>query len=200
MTIYQKDEMFPEMPNNPMECDRYQREEYNVLGKRGQRRLDGLRKASGTAMYTRDFVLPGMLYMRIYTSPYPNARIVKMDTSRAEALVGVRAVLRYDDPEIYNRRIPTLHGGEEDILAQYCYFEGQQMGAAVVADTEDIANEALQLIDIEWETRPFYLEPKEALAEGAQLVRPEWFPEGNKIPVFFGLPDTFSHGDVEKGF
>lgn len=192
--------MFAEMPNNPMECDRYLRQEYSFLGKRGQRRLDGLRKASGTATYTRDISLPGMLYQRLYTSPYPNARIVRMDSSRAESLVGVRAVLRYDDPEIANRRIPTLHGGEEDILAQYCYFQGQQMGCAVVADNEDIANEALQLLDIEWEERPFYLEPKAALAEGAQPVRPEWFPDGNKVPIFFGLPDTFSHGDVEQGF
>lgn len=193
-------EEIKEMPDNPMERDKYIPEKFNVLGKRGNKRIDGLRKASGKAVYTRDIVLPGMLYMRIYTSPYPNARIKTMDTSRAEALPGVRGVLRYDDPEVYNRRIPTLMGGEEDILAGYAYFQGQPMGAVVVADTEDIADEALQLIEIEWEKRPFYLNPKDALAPDAQLARPEWFPESNLLPLFFQPTNVFAHGDVRKGF
>src|SRR5512137_60323 len=89
-----------EMPSNPMEHDQYAPGTFDVLGKRGVRRIDGYRKASGKAVYTRDILLPGMLYARWLTSPYPNAKIKKMDTTKAEALPGVRAVLRYDDPEI----------------------------------------------------------------------------------------------------
>jgi CO/xanthine dehydrogenase Mo-binding subunit len=189
-----------EMPDNPMEHDRYIPEAFSLLGKRGVRRIDGFRKASGTATYTRDVILPGMLYARWLTCPFANAKIKRMDTSKAEALPGVRAILRYDDPEVYGKRIPTLHGGEEDILAGYAYFQGQQVGAVVAADSEDIANEALKLIRVEWEERPFVLEPEEALKSGAPLSRPEWMPEGNERTLFFQPSNIFSFGDVKKGF
>ena len=78
--------------------DRYPLQEYNNIGKRVPRRIDGVQKASGSAEYTMDIQLPGMLHMRFLTSPYPHAAIKRMDTSKAEALPGVRAVLRYDDP------------------------------------------------------------------------------------------------------
>ena len=64
------------------------------------------------------------------------ARLVQMDTSKAEGLPGVRAVLRYDDPEIMGKRTVGVHGMVEDILAGYAYFQGQMVGAVVVADTE----------------------------------------------------------------
>ena len=189
-----------EMPNNPMEHDKYVPETFRILGKRGVPRIDGFRKASRKARYTRDVILPGMLYARWLTCPFANANIISMDTGKAEALPGVRAVLRYDDPEVYGKRIPTLHGGEEDILAGYAYFQGQQVGAVVAADTEDIANEALKFIRVEWEERPFVLEPAEALEPGAPLARPEWMPEGNEKTLFFQPTNVFSFGDVEKGF
>ena len=81
-------------------ADKYPREEYLHIGQRGPRRVDGLHKAGGRADYTMDVQLPGMLHMRFLTSPYPNAKIVNMNTTRAEGLPGVRAVLRYDDPEL----------------------------------------------------------------------------------------------------
>ena len=183
-----------------MERDKYIPPTFRMLGKRGARRIDGFRKASGAALYTRDVILPGMLYARWLTCPYANARIVNMDTSKAEAFPGVRAVLRYDDPEVYGKRIPTLHGGEEDILAGFAYFQGQQLGAVVAADTEDGANEALTLIKVEWEERPFVLDPEEALEPAAPLARPEWRPEGNLLPLFFQPSRVFSFGNVEEGF
>jgi xanthine dehydrogenase molybdenum-binding subunit len=193
-------ENIQEMPNNPMERDKYIPASFRILGKRGEPRIDGLRKASGAALYTRDVILPGMLYARWLTCPYANARILNMDTSKAEAFPGVRTVLRYDDPEVYGKRIPTLHGGEEDILAGYAYFQGQQIGAVVAADTEDTANEALKLIRVEWDERPFVLDPEEALNPGAPPARPEWRPEGNLLPLFFQPSNVFSFGNVEEGF
>ena len=80
--------------------DKHPCDEYTYIGKRGVRRNDGYEKASGHALYTIDVNLPGMLHMRFLTSPYPHAEIKHMDTRRAEALPGVRAVLRYDDPEL----------------------------------------------------------------------------------------------------
>ena len=194
------DDDLKEMPSNPLERDKYLPEELNLLGKRGVRRIDGLRKVSGKATYTKDVQLPGMLYAKFLTSPYANAKIRSMDTSKAEALLGVRAILRYDDPEIMGKRAISIHGSEEDILAGYAYFEGQQAGAVVAADTEDVAEEALRLIRVEWEERPFILDPEAALQPRAPLARPEWMPESNVLPFFFQPGPVFKFGDVEKGF
>ena len=74
------------------------RESYNVIGSRGIMRKDGIEKASGKGLYTRDIVLPGMLYAKEFLSPYAHAKITSLDTSAVEAYPGVRFVLRYDDP------------------------------------------------------------------------------------------------------
>lgn len=189
-----------EMPSEPLVHDKYQPETFNVLGKRGIRRIDGYKKASGKAIYTQDIQLPGMLYARFLKSPYANAKIISMDTSKAEALPGVRAVLRYDDPEVQGRRVVASFGDIEDMLAGYSYFEGQHMGAVVAADSVDIANEALKLIDVEWEIRPFVLDEEEALEPGAPLARPEWADRNLKDKPPSPPPDIFRLGDVEQGF
>lgn len=75
-------------------------QEFNVIGKRGIYRFGGYAKASGKAKFTSDIILPGMLHAKILTSPYAHARIKSMDTSKAEALPGVKAVLTYKDKEI----------------------------------------------------------------------------------------------------
>lgn len=193
-------EEIKEMPNNPMERDKYIPDRFHLLGRRGIRRMDGYRKASGTARYTRDVVLPGMLYARWLTSPYANAKIRGMDTRRAEALTGVRAVLRYDDPEIFEKKVVSTHGAEEHALAGYAYFQGQQVGAVVAADTEGIANEALSLIKVEWDERPFVLEPREAMKPDAPLCRPELMPEKNEKELYFQDSNVFRFGDVDQGF
>jgi CO/xanthine dehydrogenase Mo-binding subunit len=207
--------MFEEMPSNPMERDRFVPEKFREVGKRGVRRIDGYRKASGKAVYTRDIQLPGMLLAKFLTSPFANARIKRMDTGRAEALPGVRSILRYDDPEIKGKKITSTQGSEEEVLSEYAYFQGQQLGAVVVADSEDIAAQALRLIEIEWEERPFVLDQEDALKPGAALARPQWSsaPKGtivedwtpsseasNQMPVAFGFGPVLRFGDVEKGF
>src|SRR5512141_2594486 len=68
--------------------------------RRSMPRQDGYERASGEAIYTRDILLPGMLYATILTSPYAHASIQSMDTRKASAMVGVRDILRYDDPDI----------------------------------------------------------------------------------------------------
>lgn len=88
-----------------LKADKYQLKEYKYIGQKAPRRIDGLAKASGQADYTMDIQLPGMLYMRLLMSPYAHAKILKMDTSKAEKLPGVRQVLRYDDPEVMKAEI-----------------------------------------------------------------------------------------------
>jgi len=209
------DRTLMEMPSNPMEHDRFIPASFHEVGKRGIRRIDGYRKASGKAVYTRDIQLPGMLYAKFLTSPYPNARIRGMDTRKAEALLGVRGILRYDDPEIRGKKITSTQGSEEEVLSEYAYFQGQPLGAVAVADTEDIAAEALKLIEVDWEERPFVLDQKEALKQGAALARPQWSaaPKGtivenwaaqsetsNEMPVSFGFGPVLRFGDIEQGF
>ena len=179
--------------------DRYPLQEYNYIGKRVARRIDGIRKASGSAEYTMDIQLPGMLHMRFLTSPYPHAAIKRMDTSKAEALPGVRAVLRYDDPEL--PEIADLGGHQvsmERVIPPIAYFQGQEVGVAIAADSEAIAEQALTLVDIEWEERPFVLDAEAALEPNAPLAMPELSPYGNHFNE--GLFDVLQLGDVEKGF
>ncbi len=185
---------------------------YNHIGKRGIRRIDGYAKASGKAVYTRDVQVPGMLYAKVMRSPYAHARILSMDTSKAESLPGVRAILRYDDPEIKGRKLNGSVGGpdrmagqfsgfalkpESVILAQEAWFEGQAVGAVVAADTEEIAKEALRSIKVQWEQLPFVLDQEEALRADAYVLRPGY--DSNRI-IDVADRDFFEMGDIEKGF
>ncbi|MCG6880728.1 MAG: xanthine dehydrogenase family protein molybdopterin-binding subunit [Deltaproteobacteria bacterium] len=172
---------------------------YRNIGKRDIRRLDGFEKASGRATYTMDVQLPGMLYLRFLKSPHPHAKIQEMDTRLAENYPGVRAVLRYDDPELPEKADLGGHAPSElPVLPEIAHFEGEAVGAAVLADTEAIAEEALRLIDVEWEIRPFVLDPVAALDPGAPLANPEAFPDGNYYNR--GMLDEETLGDMEKGF
>lgn len=185
---------------------------FKEIGRRGLPRHDGLDKAAGRAVYTRDISLPGMLYARVKRSPYARARILSMDSSKAEAMPGVHLVLRYDDPELKGRQlngsvigtVEMIQGNHADhvaskpireILAENIYFEGQAAGAVVVADTEDIADEALRLIKIDWEELPFVLDQEEALKPDAPVLRPD--KDNNLLELSSGSLDV---GDVEKGF
>lgn len=184
---------------------------FKEIGKRGVRRYDGYEKASGKALYTRDVLLPGMLYAKVLHSPYAHAKITKLDTSKAEAYAGVRAVLRFDDPEITGRELngsivgPTRMAPEaagwamlpmKTILGDEAIFEGQMVGLAICADTEQIAAEALKLLKIEWAERPFILDQEEALKPDAPILIPG--ADSNRIAD--EDRELIEEGDVEKGF
>jgi CO/xanthine dehydrogenase Mo-binding subunit len=177
-------------------ADKYPLRDFNTIGKKEIRRIDGIEKASGRALYTMDIQLPGMLFMQFLTSPYPHAKIRNMDTAKAEALPGVRAVLRYDDPELPEVADLGGHGPTAiKVLSDIARFEGEPVGAAVAADNDEIAKAAVKLIEVDWEERPFVLDVGEALKPGAPLAWPEDFPEGN-----VEVEHVEGHGDVEKGF
>ncbi len=177
-------------------ADPHPLQEFKVIGRRGVIRNDGREKATGAAKYTIDVQLPGMLHARFLTSPYPHAKIVGMDTCEAEKLPGVRCILRYDDPEL--REGVAVSGHELNAVAALpgiAHFQGEECGAFVVADTEEIAENALKLIKVQWEQRPFVLDVEQAIEPGAPLSNPEEFPDGNKFMVY-----REGHGDVEQGF
>jgi CO/xanthine dehydrogenase Mo-binding subunit len=169
-------------------------------------RQDAHERASGKAVYTRDIYLPGMLYAKILTSPYAHAKIMKIDTSKAEALPGVRDILKYDDPDIkYDSGTGSWYevSGMYNILTlpETSDFYNHPMGVAVVADTEEICDRALRLMDIEWEERPFILDMEESAKPNAAKI----MSEVKRVNEKAREPNTIiaedvTYGDMEKGF
>ena len=172
-------------------------------------RIDAIERVTGQAKYTRDWKLPGMLYGKVLRSPHPHARLLSIDTSEAEALPGVRAVITYENAQVvwgagsvnggrqYNdpAKAATIH--RRYIFNNPVRFVGDSI-AAVAATDRHIAEEAVSLIKVEYEELPFVLEPEEAL----QADAPKVSPEGNLCPDFRGefAPMVSDIGDVEAGF
>jgi xanthine dehydrogenase YagR molybdenum-binding subunit len=150
-------------------------------------RIDGTERVTGRAVFTSDIQLPGMLYGKILRSPHPHARIRRIKTQRAEELPGVHAVLSQKNvPKI------SFHGGQTFIFDETVRYVGDEV-ACVIAEEEEICEDALDLIEVEYEVLPFILDPEETLSPKAQKVQ----PEGN---VFRGEPDLYERGNIQKGF
>jgi len=176
----------------------------NIIGSSNLRRKDGLDKTTGKTKYTRDIYKPGMLYAKTLLSPYARAKIISMDTTKAEALPGVRCVLRYDDPGISEIRPGgvLLFGawGEYPIICDTANYYGQPgMGVFIAADNEKICDDALRLVEIEWEELPFNTDWLDVLKTGSPVVRPELNPNANIDLTGADYVET-SYGDVEQGF
>jgi CO/xanthine dehydrogenase Mo-binding subunit len=165
-------------------------------------RVEGEYKVSGKAMYAVDVTLPGMLWGKILRSPIPYGRIKRIDTSRALNLSGVRAVVTGEDVaglkigrKLYD--MPILADG-------IVRFIGEKV-AAVAADSEDIAEEAVALIDVEYEEMEAVLDPLKAMEPSAPLLHPD-------VQNYKGLPKklesasndfiyvTWKKGDIQEGF
>lgn len=189
---------------------------YSVIGKPIPR-LDGLEKVKGLTRYTADLQMPGLLHGKVLRSPYPHARIIRIDVSKARALQGVHAVITAQD-------IPDLLIGRQlrdtPVLArEKVRFVGEEV-AAVVAESPEIAEEALALIDVEYEELPAVFNAMDAIKENAPLIHedrsrhtagarrgsdpPPWRYGGTFLPI--SQPSNiiahvhWTKGDIEKGF
>jgi CO/xanthine dehydrogenase Mo-binding subunit len=173
-------------------------------------RIDGVEKVSGQAVYAGDLRLPGMAHAKVLRSPVPHARIRKIDSARAQALPGVLAVLTRDNVNVASNSFGA-YVRDQQILATVKVRYVGDMVAAVAATDCRIAEEALALIDVDYEQLPFVLSIDEALASGAPLVHET--VEGRKDPGYGRggaqiIHDSsnillhFQHhrGDVEVGF
>ena len=151
--------------------------EYKVVGTRPVRH-DGADKVTGRARYSADLNLPGMLFGKVLRSPHAHARIKSIDTSRAEAMPGVRAVITGADIVEPAGRASDLAEGaminfkflSNNIMAQdKALYKGHAI-AAVAAVNSHLAEEALNLIDVEFEVLPPVMHASDAMADGATLV------------------------------
>src|ERR1044072_453633 len=136
------------------------------------KRVEDDRLIRGKGNFTDDFKLPGMLHMEILRSPHAHARIVSVDTSKAWAIPGVHLVLT---GELMAQRnlawMPTLSYDTQAVLAlDKVRFQGQEV-AAVVADDPYIAKDACEAIEVVYDALPAIVNPEQALAEGAPLIR-----------------------------
>ena len=167
-------------------------------------RGEGPDKVTGKARYTADVLLPGMLWGKVLRSPFPHARIVSIDTSKARALPGVHAVITGQD--IPDRRVGRRLRDFPVLARDRVVFVGEKV-AAVAAESLDIAEEALLLIDVEYEDLPAVYDPFEAMQPDAPVLHPD-------LASYTGLPapastiaenNVFAHnvwskGDIEQGF
>ena len=130
-------------------------------------RIDGFDKVTGAARYAADIVRPGMLWAKVLRSPLPHARIVSIDAGRARRLPGVHAVLTGRDLPDYRvgrsmRDMPVL-------ARDKVRFVGEKV-AAVAAEDVETAEEALGLIEVEYDELPAVFDPVEATRPGAPLI------------------------------
>ncbi len=165
--------------------------ERSLIGKRIPK-IDSLPKATGEARFTADLTLPRMLHGKILRSPYPHARILNIDTSKAKKLPGVKAVVTGRDTAGEKWGVFRYSRDQQLLPLDKVRYVGEEV-AAVAAVSEGIAQEALELIQVEYEILPAVFTIEEATADGAPLIH-----EGFESNINTHVPITV--GDVERGF
>lgn len=148
------------------------KKDYAVIGK-SVPKIDGRAKATGQARYTGDLKFPNMLVGKILTSPHAHAKILHIDTSDAEQLPGVKAIITHKDVPSKKYGISPARWDENIFCIDKVRFVGDKV-AAVAAVDEETVYRALKLIKVEYEVLPAVFDPLEALAEDAPLVHEEY--------------------------
>lgn len=165
------------------------------------RKIDAVKLVSGKAAFADDIELRGMLYGRLLTSPHAHAVIREIDVSEARALPGVHAVLTYHDIP----RIPAPGLSEEAPRDRYSLdyiarFAGDRV-AAIAAETPEIAEQALRLIQADYEVLPAILDPRRAVEPGAARIHPETETTGiYDVTRNLVAHRLFESGNIERGF
>ncbi len=172
-------------------------------------RPDGVPKVTGMAQYGADYALPGMLWGKVLRSPHAHARIKSIDTSRARALPGVKAVMTaadlpdqgfaYQGPE--RVQVNFWHMTRNVMAREKVLFAGHPV-AAVAATSQAIAQEALALIDVDYEVLPHVIDVEDAMREDAPLLFEDMQTRGaeSNPPSNVSRVKTFEAGDLAAGF
>ncbi|HLG74214.1 MAG TPA: xanthine dehydrogenase family protein molybdopterin-binding subunit, partial [Chloroflexota bacterium] len=174
----------------------------SVIGQRA-RRVEGVEKVTGSCEYSANFTLPGTIWGKAVRSPYAYARIKSIDVSKARAFPGVLAIITAKDIDnvltgraLYDHRILA-----EDVVR----FVGEKV-AAVAAEDKAIAEQAAELVEVEYEPMEPLLDPLKSMTDDAPTLHPDYYTYRGRPP---GMPDGLKNvqsygivtkGDVEAGF
>jgi CO/xanthine dehydrogenase Mo-binding subunit len=183
---------------------------YKFIGTRPIR-PDGVPKVTGKAMYAADMAMPGALYGKIVRSPHAHARIKSINTEKAKALPGVKAVItgadfpdhkfEYIGPE--RVAVNFWHVSRNVMAKEKAYYEGHAV-AAIAAISRSVAEEAAELLEINYEVLPHAIDVDEAMKEDAPLLFEDMITRGIEPPPTkpsnISKKLEFAIGDVEKGF
>ncbi|MCH8799487.1 MAG: xanthine dehydrogenase family protein molybdopterin-binding subunit [Chloroflexi bacterium] len=184
--------------------------EYNVVGKRPLR-PDGVDKVTGRARYGDDTNLTGMLRAKLLRSPHPHARIKSIDTSKAKAFPGVRAVVTAKDlpfavlskEELGGEYTALKFASDHMLASDKVLFKGHPV-AAIAAVNAHVAESALALIEVDYEVLESVVDVREAMKDGAPLVhedlRTNDMGETADKPSNIAMHMSYAMGDIEKGF
>ena len=174
---------------------------YSVIG-RSVTREEGPDKVSGSAIYPADVVLPGILWGKVLRSPYPHARILNIDTSKARQVPGVHAVITGKD--LLDSNVGRLLRDCPVLARDRVRFVGEKV-AAVAAETEEAAEEALLLIEVEYDEMPAVFDSLDAMEPSAPTLHMDMasypgLPQpASKVNNVFA-ENHWTKGDVEQGF
>src|SRR5580692_289323 len=186
------------------------KETLKVVGTRPIR-PDGVDKVIGRASFGADMTMPGMLWGKVKRSPHAHARIVKINTDRARKVPGVHAIVTADDlPNIANEEAFVGEGpmnfrdlSRNCMAADKALYDGHAV-AAVAATSASIAEEALDLIDVEYEVLPHVIDVEAAMADGAPVLHDDLFTQGVEPkptkPSNVAKKIGFNKGNIEEGF
>lgn len=184
--------------------------EFKYIGQRTVR-PDGYDKVTGRAAYGADLSLPGMIWGRILRSPHAHAKIVSIDTSKAEAHPDVMSVATFKDFASVQRETIAAGEGAADVLdlARNCLADDKVLYhghaiAAVAATSERAAEEALDLIDVKYEALPVVLDVEDAMKDDAPILHEDMFTAGYEEtpdkPSNIATRLEMKMGDVDAGF
>ncbi|MBZ5531204.1 MAG: molybdopterin-dependent oxidoreductase [Acidobacteriia bacterium] len=169
--------------------------DFSVIGK-PVALVDSAGKTTGQGKYADDLSLPGMLYGKILHSPYPHAKIKSIDSSRAEALEGVICVVTGPDAPNKYGILPVGHD-ETALAVEKVRYVGDNV-ACVVATTEALAEQAAELVDVEYELLPAWFDPEDSMNAGKTTAEKDWIHPQRPNNIEKDYHHVF--GDPEKGF
>ena len=169
--------------------------EYKVVGKRPIRH-DGYDKVTGKAQYGADINLPGLLHGKVLRSPHAHARIVSVDTRRAEAHPQFRALVTSADfaPPEDGSTVPSTDGSNNILARDKVLYKGHAI-LAVAATSHHVAEEILSLVDVQYEVLPAVTNIQDAIKADATVLHEDVDGDGNQHGF-----SQLEKGDVEKGF
>ena len=195
------------------------RKNFRVVGKPNLPGVLSWSQATGVAKFGIDYVVPDMLEAKFLRSPYANARIKSVDTTKARAIPGVVDILTWEDEDLKNLGGGGFSmmggGGGQGFLRNLADQEGMEVGVIVIAENEDICEEALRALDVDWEVLPHVVDLRKGREPDAPVIRPTPpYTKGGEGGSRFGTRggsdnppkkgnvsySNVSDGDVEAGF